>query len=316
MGLDFSVSVFREIEPLCEKYFAFRHKMIFHELVHYSDISNNLKRKCWTTDDYLDNMTNITFAYAEMVWVEELIKIFNNYQNLDEYIINTILFMFIVSEHRRKSIQASDDVLNDDYMFNHQMVYAKYVRPEMLELFILLKKVKSTKSKPFTIIYGDEKIKIDNTASWLTGVLNTYLNKYLGVVIPKEAIQERTEVKIESLYTPTEEEEEAGKKRRKRGRRIIDANRNIFKEQIKLAEATEEERAEIEGRLERAEQELAEAEEANAKAEAEIIAKLEAETTEEQIARLARERAKEKAKEAESIAREAVAVEQEKEQQT
>ncbi len=75
------------------------------------------------------------------------------------------------------------------------IAYDKYVRPDMLELFLFQDAISdkfnsNRKSQPITIKCGKDKIEISNAENWFMQHLYLYLDEYLGVKDVKEAYTE------------------------------------------------------------------------------------------------------------------------------
>lgn len=90
-------------------------------------------------------------------------------------------------------------------MSEDTLPYLEQVRPEMLKLFELLNTKRYSPSKkkelrvfnPITIDNGVKKITLDNSCHWLTDLLDSYLQIYLGVKSLEEAQAELKEVYAE-----------------------------------------------------------------------------------------------------------------------
>ena len=73
--------------------------------------------------------------------------------------------------------------------------YFQQVRPEMLQLYLFLKRDKRKRDKSITLSNNQEKITINNAMeSWFTNLLDSYLHVYLGVNSIEEAEEELKEV--------------------------------------------------------------------------------------------------------------------------
>ncbi|MDH6535631.1 hypothetical protein M2101_002317 [Parabacteroides sp. PM5-20] len=116
-----------------------------------------------------------------------------------EQLYNVLLMVYIIYS-KYKAGELYTDIAWSDDVFHYQ----NKVRPEMLKLYDLLQsskpkqKGKSISPKPITITRGNKSMTIDDSAFWLSGLLNEYLNIYLGVSNLKEAQEE-----YDSLYKPT-----------------------------------------------------------------------------------------------------------------
>ena len=152
------------------------------------------------TNGELQIKTEEDFPVIEMK--EYLERLFKN----DTPIINAAFFISIIYSHN--NLKESSKVMDDSYCDENQiLVYQKFIRPEMLKLFIALKQPRQTilnkkdKRKELSSditckFFGNPPVSIDNTEFWMEQALLEYLDKYLGVQSKEEAEKE-----LSQLYT-------------------------------------------------------------------------------------------------------------------
>ena len=89
----------------------------------------------------------------------------------------------IYDKYTHNHFMQSDDIENS----YDSLAYAKYVRPEMLQLYEFLKTSKLTNLQ---IKSPNSSVTIPNSEAWLTTLLEDYLDIYLGVNDLEEAQNE------------------------------------------------------------------------------------------------------------------------------
>ena len=105
-----------------------------------------------------------------------------------------ILWMLAIIYKKHEAFKPilDPELLEETYNMD---TYFQQVRPEMLQLYLFLKRDKRKKDKSITLSNNQEKIIINNPMeSWFTNLLDSYLHIYLGVNSIEEAEEELKEV--------------------------------------------------------------------------------------------------------------------------
>ncbi len=123
--------------------------------------------------------------------IEELTSKLPN-KNRDAIFHTLWMLAIIYKKHEAFKPILDPELLEETYNMD---TYFQQVRPEMLQLYLFLKRDKRKKDKSITLSNNQEKITINNAMeSWFTNLLNSYLHVYLGVNSIEEAEEELKEV--------------------------------------------------------------------------------------------------------------------------
>ena len=113
-------------------------------------------------------------------------------KNRDAIFYTLWMLAIIYKKHQAFKPILDPELLEETYNMD---TYFQQVRPEMLQLYLFLKRDKRKKDKSITLSNNQEKITINNAMeSWFTNLLNSYLHVYLGVNSIEEAEEELKEV--------------------------------------------------------------------------------------------------------------------------
>ena len=209
--VDFSMSIFREIEPLLKKYYGID-RFIISEHIN-SSIDNNIALKDARFTQYVkDNNAFDMLTYAMdtldkfkiLVSDEYCMEEFNQFcmdysvDNISKYILE---FMYILTMNRREKYTTSYKEMEMGYW-----EYVHDIRPEMLELYIALQKNHLSSQCKITI-GNDKPVVIDKQVPWAQIALEKYLKKYLGVDSLKDAERELRTIYGKSVGVPLDKEE-------------------------------------------------------------------------------------------------------------
>lgn len=209
--VDFSMSIFREIEPQLKKYYGID-RFIISEHIN-SSIDNNIALKDARFTQYVkDNNVFDMLTYAMdtldkfkiLVSDEYCMEEFNQFcmdysvDNISKYILE---FMYILTMNRREKYTTSYKEMEMGYW-----EYVHDIRPEMLELYIALQKNHLSSQCKITI-GNDKPVVIDKQVPWVQIALEKYLKKYLGVDSLKDAERELRTIYGKSVGVPLDKEE-------------------------------------------------------------------------------------------------------------
>lgn len=109
--------------------------------------------------------------------------------------------LFSYAMNRRK-----DHLTNSKEAENGYWEYVRYIRPEMLRLYIALQK-NHLRSQCKITIGSDKPVIIDKQAPWAQIALENYLNKFLGVDSLKDAERELMTIYGKKTGAPLDKEE-------------------------------------------------------------------------------------------------------------
>lgn len=113
-------------------------------------------------------------------------------KNRDSIFYTLWMLAIIYKKHEAFKPILDPELLEETYNMD---TYFQQVRPEMLQLYLFLKRDKRKRDKSITLSNNQEKITINNAMeSWFTNLLNSYLHVYLGVNSIEEAEEELKEV--------------------------------------------------------------------------------------------------------------------------
>jgi hypothetical protein len=212
MHITFNNQLLIEVQPILERCFGFSLSSLESEISNYyfrtyQDEANKVIldecRSSGGIDPFLFfSKTNgilgieIEEGFPLIELKEYLELLFKN----DTLTINAAFFISVIYSHNK--LKESSIIMDDfDYEENQILVYQKFIRPEMLKLFIALKQPRrKTLNKYYDNtglsteitckFFGNSPIKIDNTELWMEQALLEYLDKYLGVKSIEEAEKE------------------------------------------------------------------------------------------------------------------------------
>ena len=217
---------FRRVEPLMTKYYGFDRYMLHYEVetlyqahkyklddfadgkdlspykressLMYEPIGATafdierytLKKK----DEYIshqdvifDSDSTLYISLSNDKLVDSILTLADDFgliQDIDNDVVNILLWMAaIYDKYTHNHFMQSDDIENS----YDSLAYAKYVRPEMLQLYEFLKTSKLTNLQ---IKSPNSSVTLPNSEAWLTTLLEDYLDIYLGVNDLKEAQNE------------------------------------------------------------------------------------------------------------------------------
>lgn len=217
---------FRRVEPLMTKYYGFDRYMLHHEVdalyqVHkyklddfadgkdlspYKIESSMMYEPCGATafdierytpkekDEYIshqdvifDSDSTLYIPVSNDKLIDNILTLADDFgliQDIDNDVVNILLWMAAIYEkYTHNRFMQSDDIENN----YDSLAYAKYVRPEMLQLYEFLKTSKLTNLQ---IKSPNGSVTIPNSEAWFTTLLEDYLNIYLGVNDLEEAQNE------------------------------------------------------------------------------------------------------------------------------
>ena len=125
--------------------------------------------------------------------IEELVEGSNIPEEYQVAMVHVLWILAIIyKKHEAFKPILDPELLEQSYNMD---TYFQQVRPEMLQLYLFLKRDKRKKDKSITLSNNQEKITINNTMeSWFTNLLDSYLHIYLGVNSIEEAEEELKEV--------------------------------------------------------------------------------------------------------------------------
>ena len=125
--------------------------------------------------------------------IEELVEGSNIPEEYQVAMVHVLWMLAIIyKKHEAFKPILDPELLEQSYNMD---TYFQQVRPEMLQLYLFLKRDKRKKDKSITLSNNQEKITINNTMeSWFTNLLDSYLHVYLGVNSIEEAEEELKEV--------------------------------------------------------------------------------------------------------------------------
>lgn len=113
-------------------------------------------------------------------------------KNRDSIFYTLWMLAIIYKKHEAFKPILDPELLEETYNMD---TYFQQVRPEMLQLYLFLKRDKRKKDKSITLSNNQEKLTINNAMeSWFTNLLDSYLYIYLGVNSIEEAEEELKEV--------------------------------------------------------------------------------------------------------------------------
>ena len=113
-------------------------------------------------------------------------------KNRDSIFYTLWMLAIIYKKHEAFKPILDPELLEETYNMD---TYFQQVRPEMLQLYLFLKRDKRKRDKSITLSNNQEKITINNVMeSWFTNLLDSYLHVYLGVNSIEEAEEELKEV--------------------------------------------------------------------------------------------------------------------------
>ncbi|WP_157277681.1 hypothetical protein [Parabacteroides goldsteinii] len=217
---------FRRVEPLMIKYYGFNRYMLRHEvdalhqahkyklddftdgkdLSPYKIESSLMHEPIGATafdverytpkekDEFInhqavifDSNSTLYISVSNDKLVDNILTLADNFgliQDINDDIMYVLLWMAaIYDKYKHNRFVHSDDIENS----YGSLAYAKYVRPEMLQLYEFLKTSKLTNLQ---IKSPNSSVTIPNSEAWLTTLLEDYLDIYLGVNDLEEAQNE------------------------------------------------------------------------------------------------------------------------------
>lgn len=149
----------------------------------------------------MNTIEKIIIPVADEYDMEEFSQFYEGYP-VDDNISRTVLqFMYILTMNRRK-----DHLTNSEEAENGYWEYVRYIRPEMLRLYIALQK-NHLRSQCKITIGSDKPVIIDKQAPWAQIALENYLNKFLGVDSLKDAERELMTIYGKKTGAPLDKEE-------------------------------------------------------------------------------------------------------------
>lgn len=149
----------------------------------------------------MNTIENIIIPVADEYDMEEFSQFYEGYP-VDDSISRAVLqFMYILTMNRRK-----DRLTNSEEAENGYWEYVRYIRPEMLRLYIALQK-NHLRSQCKITIGNDKPVIIDKQAPWAQIALENYLNKFLGVDSLKDAERELMTIYGKKTGVPLDKEE-------------------------------------------------------------------------------------------------------------
>jgi len=159
--------------------------------------------KTFDPTSFIMNTENeVVISLSNDTILEQLSKLLQDNKEKDssEVIGVTLLIVAAIYEKYVRGELYTEITMSED-----TLPYLEQVRPEMLKLFELLNTKRYSPSKkkelrvfnPITIDNGVKKITLDNSCHWLTDLLDSYLQIYLGVKSLEEAQAELKEVYAE-----------------------------------------------------------------------------------------------------------------------
>lgn len=217
---------FRRVEPLMTKYYGFNRFMLHHEvealyqahkyklddfadgkdLSPYKRESSLMYEPIGATafdierytpkekDEYIshqdvifDSDSTLYISLSNDKLIDSILTLADDFgliQDIDNDVVNILLWMAaIYDKYTHNHFMQSDDIENS----YDSLAYAKYVRPEMLQLYEFLKTSKLTNLQ---IKSPNSSVTLPNSEAWLTTLLEDYLDIYLGVNDLEEAQNE------------------------------------------------------------------------------------------------------------------------------
>lgn len=225
-AIHINLSNFRRVEPLMTKYYGFNRFMLHHEvealyqahkyklddfadgkdLSPYKRESSLMYEPIGATafdierytpkekDEYIshqdvifDSDSTLYISLSNDKLIDSILTLADDFgliQDIDNDVVNILLWMAaIYDKYTHNHFMQSDDIENS----YDSLAYAKYVRPEMLQLYEFLKTSKLTNLQ---IKSPNSSVTISNSEAWLTTLLEDYLDIYLGVNDLEEAQNE------------------------------------------------------------------------------------------------------------------------------
>jgi hypothetical protein len=227
----FKAHIIKQVEPILIEYFGYKRRMLEEELrytfyKYYRNDANLPNRDKYMVDVPLGNepaVDTTLFSYQryiprdkvttmQMFYEPDYIMdtehdvelptddnfdkklkklVFEKYKQNDT--IYNVLAIVSVMYHKYQN----NELYTDAIQWSENLpCYLTEVRPDMLKMFQFLHSGLSQKSglpKPITLDNGKEKVTLDNSCYWLSGLFLEYLQIYLGVATLKEAEEELKE---------------------------------------------------------------------------------------------------------------------------
>lgn len=221
-----NLSDLKRVEPLMIKYYGFNRSMLYDEvealfhtynhnldefigdrdLSQYQDETtfmyevqdyNPFNPKRYTNqskDKYIDHQA-VIFDSDKTLYINvtndklfnELDELTNEFELVHENDVDVVSVLLYMAAIYDKYISGGFD--NEDIVSNisDSLIYTKFVRPEMLQLYEFLQ---TSKLANLQIKSPNGSVSISNTALWFTDLLKNYLHIYLGVENLEEAQSE------------------------------------------------------------------------------------------------------------------------------
>lgn len=108
----------------------------------------------------------------------------------DRQVMQTLEFLTCVHYRNSRVVMTDWDAEVEDFY-----KYARFIRPDMLKLYIALNTDRKFKDEKVRIaLHDNPPIHLDNFEQWFETVLSRYLDRYLGVTSVGEAQQELDEI--------------------------------------------------------------------------------------------------------------------------
>lgn len=123
--------------------------------------------------------------------VAQFLEQFLNKKKKGDMLAIQILELLTLVHYRNSRVVMTDwDAEVEDYY-----KYARFIRPDMLKLYIALNTDTKSKGEQVRIsLHNNPPIHLDNFEQWFETVLSRYLDRYLGVTSVGEAQQELDEI--------------------------------------------------------------------------------------------------------------------------
>lgn len=229
------IETLKDIEPALKKYFAYNRTMLYPEIermylathpagLHNIQLEDKYRVEVPSTLDELATSDNPfdwqRYAPREQKMikvVDTLAYMTNNIKGIlfkddglkkkieklvkdvkvpeeDQVGITHVLWILAIIYKKHEAFKPilDPELLEETYNMD---TYFQQVRPEMLQLYLFLKRDKRKRDKSITLSNNQEKITINNVMeSWFTNLLDSYLHIYLGVNSIEEAEEELKEV--------------------------------------------------------------------------------------------------------------------------
>ncbi|MEY8685208.1 hypothetical protein AB9N12_03375 [Bacteroides sp. AN502(2024)] len=148
----------------------------------------------------MDTIEKILIPVSDEYDMEEFNQFYGNHP-VDDISRTVLQFMYILTMNRRKDRLTESEEAETAYW-----EYVRYIRPEMLRLYIALQKNHLRYQCKITIGY-DKPVVIDKQEPWAQMALENYLNKFLGVDSLKDAERELMTIYGKKTGVPLDKEE-------------------------------------------------------------------------------------------------------------